>query len=533
MANPKIPNQKNKYNQLNNRLAGYVALVRQIYDTLNLEAAKMAERVGYSGEKPFSFRDYPQLSDGVSKIQKKFVSDIGSLIYTGTTREWRESNLVQDLVADAVLKAYNATTSKKTYTKYYQTNSSHLKAFQERKDRGLNLSSKIWKQSVDYKEELESAISSAIEKGMSAVTLSKRISKYLNDFESLQKDYKGRFGTAVKCKDCEYASIRLARSEINMAYRTAEQKRWEQMDFVVGYEIKLSHAHHDRMPHGDICDELAGKYPKDFKWTGWHPNDMCYVIPILKTEDEFWAEDDAKSKNEVIDTPPKFNEWIVENSERITIAKHKGTLPYFIKDNKKYVEKITLDTLINDVLVRANEVKYEVQGLAESVAYKFGGGVTPINLKTFASIKRKVNSERISPYDLKDTVRTTIIVDKDKIDGVLKNLSDSDLFLRLKVQKPESFMGYSGNIVNIVTSKGVIGEIQVNTAKMIYAKEVPENAKRILGDELWNKISKEIGVEGGLGHKYYEEARILDPVNDFGKLSEIIEKSVQYYSKFQ
>lgn len=337
MAKPKIPNQKKKYDALNKRLSNYVSLVRQIYDALNLEAAKMAERVRYEGEKPFSFSDYPELRESLSKLKKSFVMEMQALIYSGTTREWKESNLVQDLIADKVLKTYGVRSRSGRYKKYYQTNTDALKAFQERKDRGMNLSKKLWNQSQDYKTELEYAISSAIQKGTSAVTLSKRVSKYLQNFDSLQKDYKERFGKAVTCNDCEYRSIRLARSEINMAYRTAEQKRWEQMDFVVGYEIKLSHSHHDKMPHGDICDDLAGKYPKDFKWTGWHPNDMCYVIPILKTEEEFWADEDVTSKNEVTDTPQQFKDWVNDNKERIKKAKSRGTLPYFVNDNNRYV----------------------------------------------------------------------------------------------------------------------------------------------------------------------------------------------------
>ena len=340
MAKPNIPNQKSKYNALNKRLANYVALVRQIYDTLNLEAAKMAESVRYKDEgKEFRFKDYPELTDKVKKLQSSFVSDIGSVIYSGTSQEWKNSNLVQDLVADKVLKTYGAHVNGQKYKIYYQTNSDALKAFQERKDRGMNLSQKIWNQSQNYKTELEYAISTAIQKGTSAVTLSKRISKYLLDFKSLQKDYKAKYGKAVDCHDCEYRSIRLARSEINLAYRTAEQKRWEQMDFVVGQEIKLSNNHTcNGVPFTDICDDLKGKYPKDFKFTGWHPACRCYVIPILKTEDEFWAEGNVASQNNVDDIPPQFKGWISDNSDRIKKAKAKGTLPYFVKENTKYVK---------------------------------------------------------------------------------------------------------------------------------------------------------------------------------------------------
>lgn len=345
MPKPKIPNQRYKYSELNKRLAKYVALVQSIYGTLNLEAAKLVERLGITEAdleiKPFSFADYPETRKKIADIQKQFVSDIQAVIYRGTSEEWKNSNEVQDLLANAVLKSYDAVVDKEKYKVLYQNNSDALKAFQNRKDRGLNISSKLWNQSVIYKKELEDAISCAIEKGYSAVTLSKRISKYLNDFPQLQKDYKEKFGTASQAEDCEYRSIRLARSEINIAYRTAENERWKQMDFVVGYEIKLSHVHHQRMPHGDICDTLAGKYPKDFVWTGWHPNDLCYKIPILKTEEEFWewdgrSEVSTKSVNEVKDVPDAFKKWVDDNSSRISKAKKKGTLPYFLKDNKKF-----------------------------------------------------------------------------------------------------------------------------------------------------------------------------------------------------
>lgn len=341
MARPNIPNQKSKYNELNKRLANYVALVRQIYDALNLEAAKMAVRVKYNGsDKEFHFKDYPELTDGVKKLQSRFISDISSVIYTSTSQEWKNSNLVQDLIADKVLKTYGVQVNGKKYKIYYQNNSDALKAFQERKDRGMNLSQKIWNQSENYKTELEYAISSAIEKGTSAVTLSKRVSKYLRDFKSLQKDYKAKYGKAVDCHDCEYRSIRLARSEINLAYRTAEQKRWEQMDFVVGQEIKLSNNHTcNGVPFIDICDDLKGKYPKDFKFTGWHPMCKCYVIPILKTEDEFWAEGDVISKKEVVEVPDNFKLWVKNNQERIERSK---SLPYFLRDNKIWKDFIDI-----------------------------------------------------------------------------------------------------------------------------------------------------------------------------------------------
>ena len=273
------------------------------------------------------------------EVQAAFVRDLRSLIYSGTSEEWKQSNLVQDLLADKVLKFYGAKERGKKHRVYYQTNSDALKAFQQRKEDGMGLSERLWNQSRNYKEEMEYAISSAIEKGTSAVKLSKRLSKYLVDFPSLKHDYKDKFGKAVTCQDCEYRSIRLARSEINMAYRTAEWTRWQQMDFVIGFEIKLSKSHHDRMPNGDICDMLAGKYPKTIKWTGWHPNDMCYVVPILKDEDDFWADDDEPSKNEVTDVPDNMKNWLADHAAEIVKASKKGTLPYWLRDNRSLVNE--------------------------------------------------------------------------------------------------------------------------------------------------------------------------------------------------
>jgi hypothetical protein len=687
MAKPKTPNQKRKYGELNKRLAKYVMLVESIYEDLNLEAAKIVGITDFAidSDKPFMWSNYPQTRKRIRDLQERFVEDIGAVIYSGTSEEWKNSNEVQDLLANKVLQTYGATIGKEKYEILYQPNNDALKAFQQRKDKGFTISDKLWNQSTLYKQELEEAISCAIQKGTSAITLSKQISKYLLDFPQLQKDYKERFGKASRAMDCEYRSIRLAASEINMAYRQAENLRWQQMDFVVGYEIKLSNNHTcNGKPFQDICDILAGKYPKDFQWTGWHPlcysddsevltnrgwklfkdvldddlilslnpntrniewvefidrqcfsyygemihfynrsldclvtpehqmvylnkgdgrierqaaavfdqskgalfrgrtgvdvkydihitfnketvaydgyvydltlaknhimyirrgrkcfwgsNCRCYKIPILKTEEEFWewdgrSEATTASVNEVKDVPDAFKKWVLDNQERISTAKKRNTLPYFLRDNKSVYQKITVESSISEIVKRASSVGDEVQSIAERIAIKNGGYVTPINFKSTTSITRKVITEGITPYDIKDAVRTTIIVPKSRIEDVLEELYKTEGFLRLKRQKPESFMGYSGNIVNIRTTNGLTAEIQVNTERMIFAKERPEDAKRILGKKRWEEIHNETGMEGGLGHKYYEQWRILDKSSN--EALKIVEKSIEYYSHFR
>ena len=332
MGRIRTPNQKKAYNALNSRLTSYVGQVQSIYDMVSMKMADVAVSSGYDGAAPFSFSDYPEYAEAIKDIQAQFVNEMGTLILRGTSEEWRQSNLIQDLLADKVLKHYRAQVRGKRFKKYYQTNSEALKAFQHRRERGLNLSDKLWNQSAILKGEMETAISTAIEKGMSAITLSKHVSRYLSDYPSLKHDYWEKYAKAADCHDCEYRSIRLARSEINMAYRTAEQERWRQFDFITGYEIKLSGSH----PAHDICDSLAGKYPKDFKWTGWHPNDMCYAIPIIMSEDEYWSEDREQSEEMIADVPRSYKDWIAENVNRISSADNNGTLPYFLKDNPDF-----------------------------------------------------------------------------------------------------------------------------------------------------------------------------------------------------
>lgn len=326
---PSIPNQNKAYNALYSRLVNYMAQVQSIYDRIASQVAIAVDGVDYDGSAEFLFQNYPELTQTINGLMSSYAAQMNNLIYAGTTNEWKESNTMQDLLARKVLRAYDFEKGGDKYNRYFQPNSEALKAFQERTDRGMNLSQKLWVQSQGLKKELENTISTAIDKGQSAVVLSKRISQYLNDFPSLKKDYGEKFGKAINSRDCQYASIRLARTEINMAYRKAEQLRWQQFDFILGYEVKLSKRH----PAPDICDDLKGKYPKDFVFLGWHPNCMCYVVPIIMSDEQYYGSETDKKEGMIERTPKVFNDWVRSNRVRIGESK---TLPYFLQDNRKY-----------------------------------------------------------------------------------------------------------------------------------------------------------------------------------------------------
>lgn len=358
MAKPKIPNHRNANIEHKKRTERYALLIQQIFDRVAQDAARRAAIVGVDVTKPFSFADYTSTREAMAKLQAQLMAEMTGIIMSGTSAEWKESNLVQDLVAKKVLTAYTGTSKHgEEYSRYFQTNPDALKAFQERKDEGMNLSSRVWKLSEQYKAELEESITAAIAPGMPAMELAAEVKKYLKEpdkrfrrIKEKQEDGTIKYHLSKNAKAYHpgqgiYRSSarnaqRLARTEINMAYRTAEQTRWQQFDFVVGYEVKTTQ---NGMHVEDICDQLAGKYPKDFVFKGWHPQCMCFTIPILKTEKEFWADDSensTESVNEVTDVPQGFKDWIADNQERIEKAEERGKLTYFIKDNKETVDDV-------------------------------------------------------------------------------------------------------------------------------------------------------------------------------------------------
>jgi hypothetical protein len=195
------------------------------------------------------------------------------------------------------------------------------------------------------------------------------------------------------------------------------------------------------------------------------------------------------------------------------------------------VSKADIDTTMQ----KAKESGHEIDKMGKDLASKYGGTVTPLNYKSADSIQRKVDNEYGGNVnELKDSVRNTVIMDKNNIPAASKDLAANPNTLRVKEQRAESDpMGYSGTIANVRMSNGLVAEVQVNTAHMIYAKESPESAKAILGSTKYNQVAKETGKPGGMGHKLYEEYRVLHPVKDAAKREKIAAQSREYYKNFR
>lgn len=353
MANIKTPNQKKAYKDLSKRLNQYTKKVLAIYTMLAKEAASIALSEGYDGNDEFLFANYPKTKRKIKSLLDFFYQNMKALVYSGISDEWENSNTLQDLLVRRVMKAYTKRIGQKRVTEYYEKNNAAKEAFKHRTINGLNLSQRIWNQQEDVKKSLERALSTGIEKGMSAVKLSKRVSKYLNDYPSLAKDYKKKYGKAVDVSGCEYRSVRLARNEINMSYRAAEQARWRNLDFVKGIEIKTSGSH----PKEDMCDILAGKYPATFNWYGWHVNCMCYAIPIIMSEEEYWS-----GKQQTNTMPGNFDGWMRQNSNKVNKSS------YIIR----YAEEVKKESLVNLSAPKVNKKKSDLKEfIKKTVANKF------------------------------------------------------------------------------------------------------------------------------------------------------------------
>lgn len=276
------------YSKHNKRLAKYVTEIQNIFKKLNLEGCKIAldlTDIKDNFDKALDFSKHPQTTARIKKLMAQYQKDISIVIANGIEAEYKKSNDNQNSLSENLIERCNTLlpddAPRLSATGSMIITSSVNKArdaFLSRTQKGITLKSKLALQSQEYIKELQSAISVAIGAGTDARTLSKQVCRLFDDFKKLERDYKQKFGEALPAKSIQYQAMRLARTEINMAYRDAEQERWKDMPYILGYEIKLSNNHNCKgVPKGkffDFCDELQGKYPKDFKWLGWHPN--CY-----------------------------------------------------------------------------------------------------------------------------------------------------------------------------------------------------------------------------------------------------------------
>lgn len=349
-------------------------------------------------------KSIPTLEDGVMysfdgesmRMQKKVEEALRQLhaaatmaIRRGITVEWELANQETDKLLNSVFG--KKVMESPEFNAWLDRNDAARDAFINRSEKGLKLSDRIWKSVRQLREEMEVAMTVAIGEGDSASSMSRKVREYLNDpdlmfrrfrYKKGEKDIvdpetgeiigkepvyglkwkkrvrdeqtgKVRFidydrdsyktGAGVYKSSAKNA-MRVARTETNIAYRHADNERWQGMDFVLGQHIEVSRSH----PRKDICDKLEGDYPKDFVFEGWHPQCFCVCTPILMDASEMAKVTEAFLRGEtytpkgrqITDYPQGFKDWVTEHSSDIGKARERGTEPYFIRNNAQAIDNI-------------------------------------------------------------------------------------------------------------------------------------------------------------------------------------------------
>ena len=333
-------------------LAKRARKVQQLYDAAIKRIAQAAAPSLFDADpkKEFHFEDFPALKKEMEALMQDLGSSLQANIEDGDQDSWTLSNTKNDAMVDSIIGKKHL--PKKVVQAWKHPHLEALNAFIARKEAGMNLSRRVWNLTQQFKSEMELALELGMGDGKSAAALSRDIRKYLVEPNKLFRRVRDKSGALRLSKAAAayhpgqgvYRSsyknaLRMTATENNIAYRTADHNRWQALPFVIGIEIHISNNH----PTEDICDLFDGKrFPKDFKFTGWHPWCRCYAVSVLASQEEMDAYTTAimngedvshwKFTGQVEKMPKEFNKWMKDNQARIENA---TSMPYFIKDNFK------------------------------------------------------------------------------------------------------------------------------------------------------------------------------------------------------
>lgn len=292
------------------------------------------------------------LEKQIDKLLTELHDNLLININNNTTGAWEASNLKNDDLLKAFIKdlALPEIIGKSRYEKLEQgmfaRNMDALKAFQQRKIDGLTLSDTVWKSVEGAKENLEYYLSSGISTGRPATSISQDIRQLLQDpdkrFRRIKvKDEQGKdkFILSKPMQDYHpgqgiYRSsyknaLRVAATETNQAYHTADYERWSNQGFVLGIEVHRSKS--NKGPCA-ICDPMVGKYPPGYKFKGQHPWCICFAVPIMLEGEEYidYLLTGVVPEDKIIKTVP-------QSAIDFVNAKEANKNQWFVKENSQYL----------------------------------------------------------------------------------------------------------------------------------------------------------------------------------------------------
>lgn len=328
----------------------YLQQVAAVYRSAVKEAAAIGATITqFDPSRPFSFSDYPQTKARIDKLASSLAGQIDTVVLNGIDAQWTLANNKNSVLCDRVFGDQKNKLTATQQRKYYTTNAPAREAFKARATNGLGLSDRVWKYTDQFKTEIELGLDLGLRDGLSTAEMSRDLRQYLQQPDKLFRRVRDEHG-ALRLSEAAKAyhpgrgvyrssyknALRLTSTETNIAYRTADFERWKGFDFVIGIEVKKSNNH----PVHDMCDMLAGRYPKGFKFTGWHPNCRCYAVPILQEIDDFL--EDKPATGQIENTPSNYNDWVGQNKDRFTSQRN---TPYFMRDNKAFVKEKTIKSV--------------------------------------------------------------------------------------------------------------------------------------------------------------------------------------------
>lgn len=356
MAKKKTAFNALDYDKINlEKIEQYVVAINSIYNEAGEELAELAASIPkINAAKQFAFADYPQFLARFNRIVDKTVFKVATTIDDGVTNAWLRSNVKNDALVNSVLDVTRLPKSK--VKQYFERN---LSALAETRTPIKDLSKNIFNITKQFTNIAELAIDEGVGKGTGARLLAREIRTAVGDPDYIFRRVRDKRGNLQLSKNAKKFKKdnpdasgrgkalnpqanyeRLTRTEINRSYRKADQSRYQTLDFVVGVKINLS----NNPNHCPMCEALAGIYPKQFVFIGWHPNCRCYKTTVLKTDDEIEADNVrilngkqplARSANSVYKMPDNYNTWVEDNKDRLQAAIKRDKKPYWIRDAYK------------------------------------------------------------------------------------------------------------------------------------------------------------------------------------------------------
>lgn len=327
--------------------------IREVFSDAIHTLTLSAGRIRFEGE-VFDLSKYPALKAQIEEVLREMGGTIYTALVNSIEASWGLANEKNDILVDRRLAGKKPNAAGRSVL--YDPNKGALEAFIKRKDKGLNLSDRVWNLTTQFKQDLELGLSMGIAEGKPAREMAKDLRQYLNQPDKLfrrVREIKGDPTSKLKLSKAAKAynpgrgvyrsaaknAQRLTRTENQLAYQNSDFERWQRLPFIVGVEVKLSNRH---LVY-DVCNEMIGKYPPNYKFLIRHPNCLCSAIPIMASDEDYEKLEDAilegKEPPEIkkIDTiPPAAVQWMKDNADRVKGWK---STPMFIQENPDYLGK--------------------------------------------------------------------------------------------------------------------------------------------------------------------------------------------------